>query len=378
MKKILYITNRLNSENKNGAYMGAYKNYIHLKEIFGEDLDEYLIRKESLLKKIVNTFIFGRLDDINIKNEKEIVNKIKLNNYKYIFFDGSGYGYCIEKIRNIFEKQQKIIIYCHDINYHLFSSLYENAKRNKKILSEIKYKKYIKNSKINETKVFNNSDAIITLNKRDTKILNQIYEKKSNMEIGVTFPIKEFKIEKIKTNNKFVLLFVGVGTFLPNIEGIEFFIRNVLSNLDIVFFIVGKDTELYKEKWEKMNSKVRVLGTVDSLDECYLNADAVITPIFSGGGMKVKTAEALSYGKTIFGTKEAFEGYEVNYDKVGGLCNTAEEFMKKINKYIKWWEENNKPKFNEYSKTIFKEKYSYESSLEKFKKLFKELGEEIK
>ena len=136
--------------------------------------------------------------------------------------------------------------------------------------------------------------------------------------------------------------------------------------------------EKYKEKFEKMNSKVKVLGTVDSLDEYYLNADVVIAPIFSGGGMKVKTAEALSYGKTIFGTKEAFEGYEVDYDKIGGLCNTKEEFIEKINKYIKWWEENNKPKFNEYSKTIFKEKYSYESSLEKFKKLFRELGEEIK
>lgn len=371
MKKILYITNRLNPENKNGAYIAANRNHIHLKEIFGEELDEYLIKKESLLKKIIDTFVFNRLDDISIKNEKEIINKIKLNNYKYIFFDGSGYGYCIEKIRNIFGKQQRIITYCHDINYHLFSSLYENAKRNKKILPKIKYGKYIINSKINETKVFNNSNMIITLNERDTKILNQIYDKKSNIEIGVTFPLKDLKIEKIRTKNKFVLLFVGVGTFLPNIEGIEFFIKNVLLNLDVAFFIVGKDTEQYKEKWEKMNSKVKVLGTVNSLDEYYLNADAVIAPIFSGGGMKVKTAEALSYGKTIFGTKEAFEGYEVDCDKVGGLCNTAEEFIEKINKYIKFWEENDRPKFNEYSKTIFKEKYSYESSLEKFEKIFK-------
>lgn len=373
MKKILYITNRLNPENKNGAYMAANRNYIHLKEIFGDELDEYLIKRKNLLKKAIDTFIFNKLDDISIKDEKEIINKIKINNYKYIFFDGSGYGNCVEKIRNIFQNQQKIITFCHDISYYLFVSLYENAKRNKKILSEIKYSRYIKNSKINETKVFNSSDVIITLNSRDTKALKQIYDKQSDIEIGITFPIKNLKIKKIKSNSKFTLLFVGVGTFLPNIEGIEFFIKNVLSNLNVDLYIVGKGTELYKEKWEKMNSKVKVLGTVDSLDEYYLNADAVIAPIFSGGGMKVKTAEALSYGKTIFGTKETFEGYEVNYDKVGGLCNTAEEFINKINNYIKWWEENNKPKFNEYSKSVFGEKYSYESSLEKFNNIFENL-----
>ena len=92
--------------------------------------------------------------------------------------------------------------------------------------------------------------------------------------------------------------------------------------------------------------------------------------------MKVKTTEALSYGKTIFGTTEAFEGYEVDYKKVGGLCNTTEEFIEAINKYIEWWKNNGKPAFNEYSYQIFKEKYSYEASMKKFKEIFEKLEKE--
>lgn len=38
----------------------------------------------------------------------------------------------------------------------------------------------------------------------------------------------------------------------------------------------------------------------------------MVMPIFSGSGMKVKTAEALMYGKFLIGTKEAFEGYEID------------------------------------------------------------------
>jgi hypothetical protein len=69
-------------------------------------------------------------------------------------------------------------------------------------------------------------------------------------------------------------------------------------------------------------------GYVDNIARYYINADAVIAPIFSGSGMKTKTIEAMSYGKTIFGTNEAFAGIECDYDKIGGLCNTAEEFIR--------------------------------------------------
>ena len=230
----------------------------------------------------------------------------------------------------------------------------------------------MKNAVINEELTLKNSDIIITLNNRDSLMLEEIYKKKSNKEIGITFPITKVLNKTKKINNeKFKLLFVGIGTFLPNIQGIEFFIEEVLAHINAELEIVGKGTEINREKWEKLNSKVKVIGTVDNLDNYYNEADAVIAPIFIGGGMKVKIAEALSYGKTIFGTLEAFEGYEVDYKRVGGLCNTAKEFIENINNYIEWWEKNNKHTFNEYSYQIFKDKYSYESSLEKLKKILK-------
>lgn len=373
MKKILYISNRLNPENKNGAYIGAKRNYNHLKFIFKENFGKYLIKKKNKLEKFILIFIHDRLDEIDKSDEKNILKELEKGKYKYIFLDGSSYGYCTEKIKRRYPKI-KIITFCHDISYQLNESL---CRQSSNFFSRIKFKKYIKNSLKNEKLTFENSDIIMTLNSRDTFMLEKIYNKKSNKEIGITFPInKILKVNKKIKNKKFKLLFVGIGTFLPNIQGIEFFIKKVLPYIDAELEIVGKGTETNKEKWESLNSKAKVRGTVESLDEYYNNADSVIAPIFIGGGMKVKTAEALSYGKTIFGTTEAFEGYEVNYKEVGGLCNTAEEFIKSITEYIKWWKINNKPTFNEYSYQIFKEKYSYEASLKKFKEIFEELEKE--
>jgi len=373
VKKILYITNRLNPKNKNGAYIGAKRNYEHLKEIFKEEFDEYLIREKNKFEKFILTFIYGRLDEIDKIDEDKIMKKLETQKYKYIFLDGSNYGYCAEKIKRKYP-YIKIITFCHDISYQLYESL---CNQSLSFFSKVKFKKYVKNTLKNEKLTFKNSEIIITLNYRDSFMLEKIYSKKSSKEIGVTFPIINTLKNEIKTNKeKLKILFVGIGTFLPNIQGIEFFIKKVLPYINADLEIVGKGTEVNKEKWESLNSKVKVRGTVDSLNEYYNNADAIIAPIFIGGGMKVKTAEALSYGKTIFGTTEAFEGYEVDYEKVGGLCNTAQEFIEIITKYIEWWKNNGKPTFNEYSYQIFEEKYSYEASMKKFKEIFKKLESE--
>lgn len=373
MNGILYITNRLNPKNKNGAYIGTKRNYDHLKEIFKNNFDEYLIGEKNNIEKSILTFINNRLDEMSIYDEKAILKKIEKNNYEYIFLDGSNYGYCSKKIKIKYPKI-KIITFCHDISYQLYSSLYSQSSN---FFQKIKYKKYIKNALINEKLTFENSDIIITLNNRDSLMLKKIYNKKSNKEIGVTFPInKNLTEDKKNKKERFKLLFVGIGTFLPNIQGIEFFIKNVMPYIDVELEIVGKNTETNREKWENLNSKIKVKGTVDNLDNYYNKADAVVAPIFIGGGMKVKTAEALSYGKTIFGTKEAFEGYEVDYEKVGGLCNTAEEFIEAITKYIELWKISNKSSFNEYSYQIFKEKYSYEASIKKFEEILKKLERE--
>lgn len=368
--EILYITNKLNLKLQNGALHVSKRNFNHLKEIFNNNLELYLLNKQNYFFKVINVFCGNRLDDISMRLETEILDKIEEKKYKYIFFDGSGYGYCIERIKKKYSKI-KIIVFCHDINYHLYQSLYHKAKN---IKAKLLYKKYLSTSIKNEKLVYKLSDYIITLNKRDSMELKKIYNCFSNKEISVSFSTNKIIVKDIK-NLKFKILFIGTGNFLPNVQGIEFFIKKILPYIDVELEIIGKGTEINREKWEKLSSKVKVRGTVESLDEYYNNVDAVIAPIYIGGGMKVKTAEALSYGKTIFGTTEAFEGYEVDYEKVGGLCNTAQEFIETITKYIEWWKNNGKPTFNEYSYQIFKEKYSYESSLKKFKEVFEELEE---
>lgn len=368
-KKILFISNRLNEANKNGANVVAKRNLENLIEILGnENVFVYSIKNKCKIINIINNLIFNRIESITLIDEKNILKTIAEKNIDYVFLDTSCYGFLARKLNR---NQIKIITFCHDITKELYSSLIKNFSNDslKNLIKKLRLKQLKKLSEMNENITFKHSDILVTLNERETKLLKREYNCSSDIQIPISFPVKKSIHKKeVYKKNKFNILFVGVAGFTPNMQGIQFFIKNVLPELDVELNIVGKNMENYKELLE--NEKVNIIGTVDALDDYYLCADIVIAPIFLGGGMKVKTAEALMYGKTIFGTTEAFEGYELNYDKVGGLCNTADEFIEKINKYIKNY---NGLKENKYSKDIFMEKYSYEASKKLFEKVLKEL-----
>jgi hypothetical protein len=54
------------------------------------------------------------------------------------------------------------------------------------------------------------------------------------------------------------------------------------------------------------------VGRVENLGLFYRNVDCVINPMAGGTGLKIKTIEAMAYGRPILGTKSAFEGIETD------------------------------------------------------------------
>ena len=68
--------------------------------------------------------------------------------------------------------------------------------------------------------------------------------------------------------------------------------------------------------------KVETLGYVESIEEFYNSIDLVIAPLIMGTGLKIKTVEALAFGKPVVGTKLAFEGLNPSYN--AHLCETIQ------------------------------------------------------
>jgi len=114
------------------------------------------------------------------------------------------------------------------------------------------------------------------------------------------------------------------------------------------------------------DEKLEVLDYVENTQPYLASADFMIMPLFEGSGMKIKTCEALMYGKYIIGTPEAFTGYEITPD-IAMTCNTKTEFITAINKYISLGLNR---RYNKDSRNLYLEKYTDKITLLQFKKLF--------
>jgi len=351
--KLLFICSRDVSLTNNGGDQGTHRNYLSFCELLGNKNVDVLNliskRKRSILRGIFRRInqIFGFLDGLSHNKIKEIVKVSK--EYDYVFIDTSNYGVIAYYLKKNNYKG-KILNYFHNVEYNIER---QKFKINPFIFSRIFLAYY------NEKKTCKYADKIIVLNYRDYDELQRIYGANniSIIPLSLTDTLKN-QVEGI-TSVPSTFLFIGAHWF-PNIHGLNWFVNNVLDHVNINLQIVGSGMDVLKSKF--IHPKIEFLGFVPDISSVLINADYFLCPIFIGGGMKVKTCEALMYGKNIIGTKEAFEGYEIDYHKVGAICNTKEEFIFTINNYCAMKNE----KFNKYSREYFLEKYSFQATLEKY------------
>lgn len=359
--RLLFISSRDVNIKSHGGYQCTNRNYLSICELLGVDqvevMDLSLELNSSFLSRFSKWMNYGLGFSAGISHKiiKKIIKKAKENHY--VFIDSSQFG-----VLAYYLKKEKyngtIICFSHNVEYNI---QLERSKKNPFNFWRAILMYY------NEKKALKHSDKIIALNKRDSDELKRIYKIKTiNIYIiPISFSDtleKEKDQPKELTTSPPTFLFIG-NHWYPNIHGINWFVKNVLDRVDIKLQIVGIGMDVLKDKFK--HPKIEFLGYVPDLKALIMDSDYMISPIFRGSGMKVKTCEALMYGKNIIGTNEAFEGYEIDHIKVGSVCNTKEEFIHAIKNCCS----EKREKFNKYSRECFLEKYSFQATLKQFDEL---------
>lgn len=286
--------------------------------------------------------------------ENQISAAIKNNAIDTIIFNSSNYGNIIARIKKKYPKIRTICIF-HNVEYDFVL----NAAKVRKSLFSLMTLLVVWQ---NEKKSMTYTDTILTLNERDSYSLYARYKRAADAILPLCLEDR-FDCSKLKSpSGQKVGAFIG-SNFYANNKGIKWFCENVSNKIDCKILVIGKGFENEKEYFSNYPN-IQLIGSVPVVDNYYYDVDFIISPIFDGSGMKTKTAEALMFGKTIFGTKEAFEGYNLDFEKVGALCNDADSFIKDINRY-----DCTIGRYNDYSRKVFLEKYSINTLIIKLKEI---------
>lgn len=335
-----------------GGPKGSIRNYEALKK-YG-NVVSYTFKRKSSVKSLLS-LIEGYYPPLNHSDYEEIKKLNEKYRFKLVFFDTSIYGAIID----IF-KDSKKAVFCHNCEYDYNKGVRFGEKRN------IKKMMYLSAIYKNEGYLLRNADYRIVFLKRDSDRLYEVYGMKADLivPLGIKDTVSNNLAKKGK--GEYCLLFGACGT--ANVEGYQWFVKNVSPFLSCRTVVAGKGFDICKGTWS--NDKVDVYGYVEDMDGLYNNALAVSVPLFSGGGMKVKVVEALMFGRDVFGTDEAFEGFDTDGLTCMHRCNTAEEYISEINGLISVGNGG----YNEMSRRVYEERYGTESTGILFDKMILDLG----
>ena len=198
-------------------------------------------------------------------------------------------------------------------------------------------KMHAKRIKNYELQQLNNFDAIAVFTSQDKGVLLE-YGTKIPIEIfPVGIHIEHYKPDFTKTEFP-TLFFLGSLDWMPNREGIEWFLENFKhelteGDLRVRFYVAGNDIPERFDDYEVLG-KIFIQGEVDDALEFVNSKSVMIVPLLSGGGMRVKIVEGMAMQKCIISTSLGAEG--INFENGVNIliANDQDEFYDAIKQCI--------------------------------------------
>lgn len=280
-------------------------------------LHEYFVNSKK--KTILFSFLFLLFPFFTTRFNVHALKQIRklANNYDYLYFDFSQIF-----IYSLFVKHSHKIKMCHDV----ISQKYARTP------FAPFYRWWVQ---LSEKMLINKNDTVLCFSEKDKKLLDKLCKCNS-------FALSFYIDNKIILQNKdFVscknyFVFYGAWNRRENLDGLLWFIHNVypLCIKSIEFKVIGSELPIEVQKIIKDSSTIEYLGFVENPYILISAAKALIAPLFTGAGVKVKVIESLALGVPVIGTDVAFEG--INNFCVDGInvlqrvC-TFSEFAKAVN-----------------------------------------------
>ena len=124
------------------------------------------------------------------------------------------------------------------------------------------------------------------------------------------------------------VLFVGLLSYAPNRDAMEWFTRDVLPQLggDVDVQVAGRDPGPALEALARRDPRIRLLNFVPDLAPLYARAAVFVNPMRGGGGTRTKMLGAMAAGKAIVSTTIGAEGLGLTSDRDVLIADTAAEF----------------------------------------------------
>ncbi len=224
----------------------------------------------------------------------------------------------------------KVVLRAHNIEHLIWKRV---AIEEKNITKKL-YLRHLATTLENYEKgILNQYDGIVPITKKDARFFSD----KTDVPVeAVSFGINFNKIPyQTETRAELALFHIGSMNWIPNIEGIKWFLNEVWPEVvnsfpKLKLYLAGRETPEWLKKSEIIN--VKIVGEVPDAFEFMASKTILIAPLFSGSGIRIKIIESMAMGKAVISTTVGAEGINYTDGEDILIANTKKEFLKAIKK----------------------------------------------
>jgi glycosyltransferase involved in cell wall biosynthesis len=212
------------------------------------------------------------------------------------------------------DQRIKIILDTHNLLTSLYSRLVKEEKKFlRKTYSWLQWRKML----AYEQTIVRKIDCAIVCSELERRVLQE-WGGRTCLVVpnGVDTQFFTPQISHLPVNKQLVqLVFTGAMDYAPNADGIRWFLRSVLPELDLKLpyyklTVVGKNPPSDLRIWERPG-KIEFTGRVEDVRQYTRSANVFVVPLLVGGGTRLKILEALAMQIPVVSTRIGAEGLDL-------------------------------------------------------------------
>lgn len=179
-------------------------------------------------------------------------------------------------------------------------------------------------------------DRVLTVSEEDRTALRQVMgsDIPSPLVIPIALDGEEIQpLARARTADR--ILHIGTMYWPPNVDGVLWFVREVLpilrrSRPNAAFDCIGARPPAHLTAAVRDDPGVNIVGYVEDVQPYLRNAAVMIVPLRAGGGMRVKILHALARGMPIVTTTLGAEGIALTHGRDALIADRPAEFAAAI------------------------------------------------
>lgn len=241
-----------------------------------------------------------------------------------IILDWTQTIFLSKKIKKLFPKA-KLICVEQDVTFLKYKRFFENENNIlKKFCSKIKFN----NLKRQELNALSCADQIITLNYKDTILLQSEFNKTKLIKTIIPYFDNYYNIQRKNISSN--IIYFGAMSRPENYNSAIWFIHNVLPLLPNCFRFIVIGNAPAKELLNLKNDRIEITGFIQDITPYFESALCIASPIVMGAGIKIKILEAMSAGLPVLTNDIGIEGIPAKNLIHYIHCVYPEDFAKNI------------------------------------------------